>query len=148
MIVTLHSISHSLPYPQHQGEGFPPEYIAAARTVGEANLRLQQKKCSTNRKRTEQMIQDFFTPEQIQTWGIRITSCDFDMVMQPRPKKPDATHYNADPAYLYALIKQTGLTQQDIISLLGVKRRTLTNYLSGTTVPPYSFQYALEMLIK
>ena len=145
MIVTLYTISHSVPYPQHQGEKFSPEYIAAAQAVAQFRL---QKKCSLNRKRTEQMIQDFFTPEQIQAWGIRITSFEFDMVMQPRPKKPDATYYNADPAYLYALIKQTGLTQQEIIALLGVKRRTLTNYLSGTTVPPYSFQYALEMLCK
>lgn len=61
-------------------------------------------------------------------------------------KKPDASQYNPDPAYLRELVAATGLTQPAFAERLGFTARTLRHYLSYATAIPYCVQYAAECL--
>lgn len=62
---------------------------------------------------------------------------------------PDAPNrHNPDPEYLRALLKESGLTQEQAAERIGVAGRSMRDYLkkSGGTKAPYSVQYCLERL--
>lgn len=64
-------------------------------------------------------------------------------------KRPDASQYNPDPAYLRSLIERAGLTQRGAAKLIGINERAMRYYVSlndGRYRASYPVQYALEAL--
>lgn len=69
------------------------------------------------------------------------------------PRLPDSVHHDADPDYLRGLLAIAGLTQRRAAQSAGVSERMMRYYLErkgdgSHQVPPYSVQYALEMLAR
>lgn len=60
--------------------------------------------------------------------------------------RPDAAQHNPDPAYLRQLLRKSGQSQAEAAAAIGLKLRTLEDYLSGRSKAPYPVQYALERL--
>lgn len=70
-----------------------------------------------------------------------------------RTKRPNAEHYNPDPAYLRELIQRSGLNQRVAAERLAISPRMLRYYLAeaGTDKhmdAPYLVQFGLECLVK
>ena len=61
--------------------------------------------------------------------------------------KPDIKQYNPDPAYIRALVAESGLSQSKAAKAIGHNERTMRYWLSGQHTYAYSVQYALEKLI-
>ena len=66
-------------------------------------------------------------------------------------RKPDFARYNPEPAYLRALIAQSGLSQRQAAARIGLSLQGLQNYIRPMEHPlyraaPYQTQYALEAL--
>jgi transcriptional regulator with XRE-family HTH domain len=61
---------------------------------------------------------------------------------------PDAEGYNPDPKYLRKLVEQSGLSQRQCATRLGVNERTMRGWVLGERQFPYSAQYAMEQLAK
>jgi hypothetical protein len=59
---------------------------------------------------------------------------------------PDRSKYNPDPKYLRELIKRAGLSGNSAAAAIGVHRRTMRFWLSGTHKIPYHAQFTLECL--
>lgn len=58
---------------------------------------------------------------------------------------PNANNYRGDSAYLSALVRDSGLSQEGCAKRIGVSPRTLRRYLHAGNYP-YTVQYALERL--
>ena len=61
--------------------------------------------------------------------------------------KPDVKQHNPSPAYLRALIAESGLTQKQVAQAVGHNERTMRYWLSGRHTYAYSVQYSIEKLI-
>lgn len=67
--------------------------------------------------------------------------------MAPTPELPDArSAIGASPAYLAALVAETGCPILELAARLGVSPRQFHRWLSGDSRAPYAAVYALERL--
>lgn len=59
---------------------------------------------------------------------------------------PDARRHRPDPDYIRRLLRTAGLSQVRGARVIGVCARTMRSYCSGQSEPPYTVQFALEVL--